>query len=96
MTEPAKPTSRQIVWRLPVRIASEMDGDWGPFRDVLSRWAQDAEPLDPALDDTKAVGISVPETTMCALEKESKRLTKATGQKWTPGRVARLVWENYE
>jgi hypothetical protein len=88
-------TNRRIVWRLPVRVASEMEGNWDPFRDVLSRWAETGEQLDPALDETKPVGISVPEETLQALEREAKRLTKLTKQKWTAGRVARLVWENY-
>ena len=88
--------NRRIVWRLPVRIATAMDGNWDPFRDLLARWAETAPPLDPSLDATKAVGFPVPESTMLALDTEAARLTELTDQKWTAGRVARLIWDAYE
>lgn len=99
----SKPT-KQVTWRLPVRVASDMGcvpgqrghagGDWSWFRAVLMDWAENPEPLDAEVPEETAVyTMRMPPEVLKALDREAARLSKATGRKWTRARVAREVWD---
>ncbi len=95
-TAPTAPTET-VHWRLPTRVASDNGGDWTALREHLTAWAESGEHLevDPP-DETKNVCLRVPSKMVKALEKEAARLTKKHGKRWTAGRVARELWDQWE
>jgi len=97
MTDTEKTTPRKAVtWRLPTRIASDNAGDWTPLREHLSAWAESGDRLDVENDETKVYSLSMPDHVTRALEKKAKRLTREHGKRYTPGLVARLIWDTWE
>jgi hypothetical protein len=85
----------RVTWRLPVELADRVDGDWDRFRDMLARWVDAKKPLPvPELpEDTKSCCFMIEQEILDTLEQEAKRLSAATGRKWTAGRVARTIYE---
>lgn len=94
--DPSTGKSRSVTWRLPVRVAEEHTNDWSEFREVLDEWAESGEELDPdGPEDTISCCMRIHHETLAELEKEAKRLTKATGRRWTAGRVAREIYDRH-
>jgi hypothetical protein len=92
-----RPEMRTVAWRLPVRVASDNGGDWSAFREHLEAWAESEDRMDAeAPEETTHVSFRMPARVLAKLEKEAERLAKKTGRKWTAGRVARLVWDEWE
>ena len=46
-------------------------------------------------EDTTSCCMRISVETLAALEKEAKRLTKATDRKWTAGKVARFIYDRH-
>ena len=92
-----KGASASVTWRLPLGVATEMNGDWTPMREMLDAWAESGETLEPEdPDETTSVCIRISHEALKALEKEAARLTKKTGKTWSVGKVARTLWELHE
>lgn len=92
-----KVATKSVTWRMPVWVAEDHAGDWTEFREVIDEWATEGEPLEvpEPPDETTSVCLRVSVDTLKELEKEAKRLAKATGRKWTAGKVAREVYERH-
>lgn len=94
---PGHTPTEQVSWRLPTRIASDNRGDWTPLKEHLESWVEDGAPLDVEPPDaTKNVCLYMPAHVVRALERKAAQLSKAHGKRYTPGLVARLVWDLYE
>jgi hypothetical protein len=97
LAKEGKGASASVTWRLPLRVAAEMNGDWSPMRDVLDEWAEDYYELEPEeSEETTSVCLRISHDTLKALDREAKRLSKVTGKKWTAGKVARALWDLHE
>ena len=98
LAKEGKGASASVTWRLPLRVAAEMDGDWSPMRDMLDAWAQGDEELEipEGPEETTSVCMRLDHDTLKALEREAKRLSKKHGKKWTAGKVARILWELHD
>jgi hypothetical protein len=98
LAKEGKGASASVTWRLPLRVAAEMQGDWGPMREMLDGWAESGDELEvpDGPEETTSVCMRIEHATLKALEKEAKRLAKSTGKKWTAGKVARVLWELHE
>ena len=96
-TKNDKPETKSVTWRLPLRVAEDHENDWSEFREVLDEWAEEGEPLEvpETPEDTTSCCMRISKATLAALEKEAKRLTKATDRKWTAGKVAREIYDRY-
>jgi len=89
-----KGASASVTWRLPLTVAADMNGNWDPMREMLDKWAESGETLEPAeSEETTSVCLRISHAAYEALVKESKRLSKETGKKWSVGKVARTLWE---
>lgn len=95
--DPSKSISRSVTWRLPTRVAEEHGGDWSEFREVLDGWAKKGKPLEipEGPEETTSCCMRIDPETLKVLEKEAKRMTKATGRRWTAGKVAREVYDRH-
>lgn len=98
LAKDGKGATASVTWRLPLRVAAEMDGDWTPMRELLDEWAESGDEIEvpEGPEETTTVCLRVEHDTLAALEKEAKRLTRATGRRWSAGKVARLLWEIHE
>lgn len=92
-----KAETKSVTWRLPIRVAEEHENDWSEFRAVLDEWAEKGAELEvPEIpEDTTSCCMRVDVETLAELEKEAKRLSKATGRRWTAGKVAREVYDRH-
>ena len=91
------PETETVNWRLPVRIASDNEGDWTPLREHLEAWANAGGELDvPDPDTTQRTCLRMPTDIVQALDKVAKQLAKKHGKRYTAGYVARLVWDLWE
>lgn len=87
--------TQSVTWRMPKWVAEAHAGDWSEFRDVLNQWAENPEQLEVEQpEETTSVCLRVPVETLAVLEKEAKRLSKISKRKWTPGKVARVIYES--
>jgi hypothetical protein len=98
LAKEGKGATASVTWRLPLRVAAEMQGDWTPMREMLDNWAESGDELElpDGPEETTSVCMRLDHETLKALEKEAKRLHKIDGKKWTAGKVARLLWEIHE
>lgn len=97
LAKDGKGATASVTWRMPLRVAAEMDGDWSPMRTMLDAWAESGDELevdDP--DETISVCLRISHEAKKALDREAKRLTKLTGRKWSAGKVARVLWDLHE
>jgi len=95
--DPSESPNQTITWRLPVRVASENSGNWEPLREHLRTFMEQEGQLDPEVpEETKHVSFRVPTDVLEYLEDEAQRLSITTGKRWTAGRVARHVWDEWE
>lgn len=91
------PQTERVDWRLPTRIASHNDGDWTALREHLAAWVEGGCPLKvEGPDATKNCCLSMPSPILRALEKKARQLAEEHGKRYTPGYVARLVWDLWE
>jgi len=91
------PEMETVHWRLPVRVASDNEGDWTALRAHLAAWVDAGATLeveDP--DATQRVCLRMPSAIVEALDKVAAQLTKKHGKRYTAGYVARLVWDEWE
>lgn len=95
--DPSTSETKSVTWRLPIRVAEEHENDWSEFREVLDEWAESGEELEvpDAPEETISCCMRMRPETLKALEKEAKRMTKATGRRWTAGRVAREIYDRH-
>lgn len=92
-----KGASASVTWRLPLRVAADMGGDWSPMREMLDAWAESGDELEPEeAEETTSVCLRISHDARKALEREAKRLSKKTGRKWSVGKVARVLWDLHE
>lgn len=97
MADDEKNTPMETVsWRLPTRIACDNAGDWTAFREHLEAWAQSGDRLEVDRDETTNACLRMPSHVLAALSHEAQRLSKRHGKRFTPGSVARLVWDQWE
>lgn len=97
LAKDGKGATASVTWRMPTRVAVEMDGDWGPMREVLDTWAESGEELEvEEPEETTSVCLRISHETKKALDREAKRLTKITGKRWSAGKVARVLWDLHE
>jgi len=97
MAKDGKGASASVTWRLPLEVSNEMGGDWTPMRELLDWWAEEGEKLEvpDGPEETVSCCMRLDHKTLKALEAEAARMTKATGRKWSAGRVARELWGLY-
>lgn len=89
--------NKTVTWRLPSRVAADNAGDWDQFREHLRMFVESGDQLEvEPPEETKHVSFRVPPDILAALEAEAARLSKETGKRYTAGRVARIIWDEWE
>jgi len=95
--DPELSQNQTVTWRLPVRVAADNSGDWEHFREHLKMFVESGDLLEvEPPEETKHVSFRVPRDILKALNAEAERLTEETGTRYTAGRVARIIWDEWE
>ena len=97
MAKDGKGASASVTWRLPLTVSNDMDGDWSRMRAMLDWWAEEGDEIEvpDGPEETVSCCMRLDHDTLEMIEAEAARMTKATGRKWSAGRVARELWEMY-